>query len=258
MMKYRLSLFALVCVSVLLLCGCKEASKSRLNAAVDDFNKNCPAMMNQFVMIQKVEYADDVVSMYVVMDDKISNINVLRENKELVKENILNTFSRGNEKVKKFLETITEAGADLKGIYSSSADGDNSFSVLITCDELKEALESDGQAEAMDVDKIIQVTNLNMPIQLNEYVTLVGMVKDGDCVYYDYDVSGVIFDKVTEDLEFSKMETLNNLRNMSPGDKEQMRPIYTSGMNLGYRYHNVDTDATEEFVIANSELEGLF
>ena len=256
MMKYRFSFIVLACMTVLLLCGCAEASKAKLHAAVEEFNKRCPVMADQFSTIEKVEYEGDVVTLYVLVDSKFSDIDALRENKELVKGNILASYRRGDANVKTFLESVTDAEADLKAVYRNEAD--NSLSITITCDELREAMNSKGGPSLEDMDRMIQTTNLSLPVKLNEFITLTAMIKEGNCVYYTYDVVGPICDKISQNIEGAKAETLVNLKNLGPTDKNQMRPIYTAGMSLGYRYHNVDDDTNVEFVYTNSELSEVF
>ena len=108
------------------------------------------------------------------------------------------------------------------------------------------------------MDRMIQTTNLSLPVKMNEFITLTAMIKEGNCVYYTYDVVGPICDKISQNIEGAKAETFVNLKNLGPTEKNQMQPIYTAGMNLGYRYHNIDDDTNVEFIYTNSELSEVF
>ena len=247
----KLSLLSIAMLMVLMLGSC--AQKSKLQRAVEDFNSRCPMTMNAASRIEKVVYEDDVVKMTMMMDEQLVNLDQLSENQDILKDNLLAIYSGGQGELNTFLKLLTDAGADLEAIYMNTA-GEEKIRITLTCEELKKALESEGESPEKMLDRLVNTTNLSLPIQLADGMTLTAMVKEEGQVAYTYDVSDEIFQRVAANFDAAEQETRGNLMSMSATDKKSMLPVCDAGMALCYRYKNVTTGDSLQFVIKNYEL----
>lgn len=237
-----------------LFCGCAQ---DQLQKAIDDFNSKCPMTIAMVARIMDASYENDRVAIRYELDDRLMKIESMGESKELIKKQILASFSEPTSELKKFVDVILAADATLEFVYEGRLSGEKT-SVIITPEELKKA--QNGEMALSPDEQLtltLQTFNAQVPIKLAEGMVMTSMQLEGDCVYYEYEVSPEILAGIQANLDNVKSNVRSSLEMLSEIEKADLRKVPAAGKDLGYRYICPDTDDAAEFTFTQSQLKDI-
>lgn len=256
-MKRYLSLFllllTLVCVS-----GCKDQSKtSELEANIEAANKICPTPFDLGTLKSiKYDKKSNVVTFTVEIYSERTGINLdsINNNRDIMLENLRLFIS--NESGKKVAKDISDADAGLKFIYKDLSTGKN-LSVQLTSAELKDIASSDvdqSEINKRQLDASILMTNIQCPIEVDDWTTLIIVRDNGSAIIYNYEideeklnmddfsrVSNLVRDDLIED--FSNDPSLAELKRLMEANNRYLVHSYKgnkSGKQVDIEIHLSD------------------
>lgn len=241
-------------VFTLMLTGC---AKNRLQQVVAEVNEKCPVSLGQFARMMEVTYNEGNVAIRYEMDDRVINIDSMRQNETLMKQQLLSTYCQPNSEFKEFTEAIIEAQATLKFVYAGYVSGEE-IAISITPEELKRACEETVLSPEDILDAMLQLSNSQFPLVLADGMSITCIKKEGDTVYYIYEVSDAdIFNNLQADVVNLKASTRYNLEHLSEVEKADLRKIPAANKSLGYRYINTITGDSIEYTFTQRQMTDI-
>lgn len=248
------SILPLAALTVLLLTGC---AKNKLQKAVNDLNEKCPITLGQFIRMMGASYENDCVFVRYMLDERLINIDAMRSNEDLMKQQLLATYSNPDKDIQNFVDVILDAQATVEFTYEGSLSGEK-ISVAITPEELKKAQNGTVLSPEENLAAMILMANAQTPITLVEGMVMTAMQQEGDGVYYIYEVSdSILFDNLQTNINNLKADIRRNLENLSEVEKTDLRRVPAADKYLGYRYINVTTGQLIEVTFTKSQLSDI-
>ena len=184
-------------------------------------------------------------------------IESFHSNEDLVKKQLLSLYGHPTKDLKSFVETVLDAQATLEFVYEGSLSG-KKFSVVIKPEELKQAQHASPLTPEESLDIVVQMANAQAPMTVGEGITMTAMKKEGDGVYYIYEVSNdMLFANLQANTEQGKALIRQSLENLSEIEKADLRKIPAAGKFLGYRYANTSTGQQVEITFTTSQLDDM-
>lgn len=184
----RVNPLIIICMAVVMICSCQKDSK--LKRAVEEMNEECPIDMGTLGEMTSFEYKDGNVIMSHNVNEDIVNIDALQANPDLMRQTALTMFTNSEKGgTKNLLADMEEAGAGLTLQYTGIESG-KTVSVTLTSEELAEAKETandDTDPDAV-LEKEVEVTNAQMPMEVGSGITITSLVIEGDYVIYNRSV----------------------------------------------------------------------
>lgn len=190
------SILPLAALTVLLLTGC---AKNKLQKAVNDLNEKCPITLGQFIRMMGASYENDCVFVRYMLDERLINIDAMRSNEDLMKQQLLATYSNPDKDIQNFVDVILDAQATVEFTYEGSLSGEK-ISVAITPEELKKAQNGTVLSPEENLAAMILMANAQTPITLVEGMVMTAMQQEGDGVYYIYEVSDSICSTISRQI----------------------------------------------------------
>ncbi len=253
MRTFKAKLYAAVPLCALLLLLLTGCAKNRLKEVVDEVNKQCPISLGQIVKMMGATYSDDRVAVRYVIDERLMKIDVMHRNEELMKKQILATYSQPEGDIKKFVDVILDSQAALQFIYEGSLTGEK-FALDISPEELRKAQEGDVLSAEDHYALSLQMINAQAPITISEGMVLTCMRDEGSRACYVYETSEPFFNNIASNLDNVKATTRTLLERMSEAEKIDMRRIPAAGRDLCYRYICTEKGDSVEFSFTKSQL----
>ncbi len=248
------SVLPLAALAVMLLAGC---AKNKIQQAVDDLNEKCPIALGQFIRMMGATYEGDRIAVRYVMDERLMKIESFQSNDDLMKKQLLSLYGHPTKDLKNFVDVILDAQATLEFVYEGSLSG-KKFSVVIKPEELKQAQQASPLTLEESLDIVVQITNAQAPMMVAEGITMTAMTKEGDGVYYIYEVSDdTLFANLQGNIEQNKAMIRQALESLSEVEKVDLRKIPAAGKFLGYRYVNTSTGQQVEITFTISQLDDM-
>lgn len=258
MKKNLFSTGAMLCLALMLLVT--SCAKNRLQEAVDQFSRYCPMSLGEdYGTLESVNYENDLVSMNYELTETILDITSMKVKPELIERNVLMNFSSAKDHFKTFLETINEAGADLRVIMKGLKSGEE-LSFTITNEEIKKAMRSDPATPMTQLKAMVESANLYAPKTITDGFVLKEMSIEDDVVYYNYELDEDLYDLDALELvkENLKEETAQELRNSQPIEITDLRRVSEAGCMLGYRYRGKTSGKTVTYYFSVEEQKEFF
>ena len=183
-------------------------------------------------------------------------IEAMRENADLVKQQLLDAYCQPKSDMKEFVDVILAADATLEFIYEGRLSGEKT-SVTITPEELRKAKDGERMSADDQLAFTILMCNAQCPITLADGMVMTSMQQEGESVYYLYDVSPEIFANLQENLDNAKAATRSSLERLGEVEKMDLRKVPAANKSLGYRYTCPDTGESVEFSFTQSQLNDI-
>ena len=250
------NILPLAALTVMLLTGC---AKNKLQKAVNDLNEKCPITLGQFIRMMGASYENDCVFVRYMLDERLINIDAMRSNEDLMKQQLLATYSNPDKDkdIQNFVDVILDAQATVEFTYEGSLSGEK-ISVSITPEELKKAQEDTVLSPEENLAAMIFMANAQTPITLVQGMVMTAMQQEGNGVYYIYEVSdSILFDNLQTNINNLKADIRRNLENLSEVEKADIRRVPAADKFLGYRYINVTTGQLIEITFTKSQLSDI-
>lgn len=238
-MKKLLLILALITMMVGIT-GCKNENERKLKSDIEATNRQCPVSMGMLGDIISLKYDEKAkeVQLYLSLNEKFVDIDVLKKNRQMVLQNLKLAFSRNNGG-KKIMDQMIKAGASLSITYKGSSSG-KSFNVKLPLSDLKEitgAVYSDKEVNRILLENQIAMENSRCPYKVAEGMEMVKVFDDGDNIVYSCQ-----FDESMYDLSFLRLnqsELKQNIREIfnDPAVKEETKVLCSLDKGLEYRYY---------------------
>lgn len=252
----RVNPLIIICMAVVMICSCQKDSK--LKRAVEEMNEECPIDMGTVGEMTSFEYKDGNVIMSYNVNEDIVNIDALQANPDLMRQTALTMFTNSEKGgTKNLLADMEEAGAGLTLQYTGIESG-KTVSVTLTSEELAEAKETandDTDPDAV-LEKEVEVTNAQMPMEAGSGITITSLVIEGDYVIYNcsVDESIVTVEDIQAGAEEAKASMKQALTTDDPANTLFIQMCKNAGKGIGYRYIGNQTSDECTITIDASEL----
>lgn len=242
---------AVMTVAILCLAACKKESK--LQQSVRLANNQCPVSIGiagDMTAITYDEQTNTVIIDY-LMNEKYFNIDAMKKNTELLKENVYSLIATAEGDLKTMTEELLAADASLTLRWTGKESG-KTVDITLTSKEIKAARES-GEAFANPLkalESAIEVTNAQTPMKVDDATTMTSLTVVGDYATYEYtiDDSVIPFHKVLDQKEILKANIRQNaLTNPDPALKEFINLCKKANKGLAYKY--ISSRSGDSFII---------
>ncbi len=257
-LKSTLKMLLLSCL--FLVAGCSQ--KTKLEAGIESANKQCPISLGAAGEVTGIRFDGTDVVYELSVDDAFLNLEALSKSPESMKAGIGAMLSNPKGDVKKTLELVIEAGSGIKYIYKGKTSGQEASCYLNT-DELKAILDenlSQADIDRKQLEEIVNLTNVSLPITVDEATTLVRLGMEGEQVVYDYTIDE---DAVKMSvLKENERQLRQQIKSSWSVDDASMKMFLEScskcGKGIGYRYTGNTSGEVLYILFDNSEVKSLF
>lgn len=164
----------------------------------NEINKNTPSSLGEIGYLKETKYENKNFTIHIMFNDKIVNIQNMKNQTEVFKENAMTIFGSKykNSSTSNLISNIAEANASLTCIYEAMVSGD-SIRIFLSKEEvlqtLKEAEETNKDPEAL-IAKQCRISNIHMPIKVDEQTTLNRTILEKKQVIYDFIIDEQLLD----------------------------------------------------------------
>ena len=186
-MKAHKHLIVLLVAVFMLGAGTVKAQSNDLKYLVQALNEQMPMSLGMTGDMTKAAINDGCLEFTAIVDESIINIDALKANPELLKENIQQMFLNRDENMNILMEELIPAGLGIKLTYIGRASG-NKVSAMLNSDELKKLSNSGSDKKNPDalLDAQLRITNAQLPNDLGNGMVNTKMVREGNYVVYYY------------------------------------------------------------------------
>lgn len=226
--------------------GCK---KMKLQHEIDRVNAKCPIDVGMAGRIYKVWLDDNTVVFEAQLNADLMNVEKLKNNPNVMKEASLLNVVDENQSV----EQMIAEKVDLKYILTDSVSQEK-LELLITSDELAKAYHEKKNDEIKftfrRIDNQIAVTQLQLPMAVDEATMLIDFFREGDNAVYLYELNSdmVTLNTLDESLPMIKDNASHLLAGNDPSVSSMVNLLIKANMGLTYRYRLGKTDKEFSFI----------
>lgn len=113
-----------ISVFALFFFACQSDSQRKLQSEVADASAHCPIKVADEIEIEKIDYADNILTYYTKVDDGVLQIKALKDESEMVKKLIYDAVAQSDvPEVRNQLKLCADAGAKIVfSFYSNLGD----------------------------------------------------------------------------------------------------------------------------------------
>lgn len=257
-LKSTLKVLLLSCL--FLVAGCSQ--KTKLEVGIENANKQCPISLGEAGEVTSIRFDGTDVIYDISVDDAFLNLEALSKNPESMKAGIGAMLSNPKGDVKKTLELVIEAGSGIKYIYKGKTSGKEASCYLNT-DELKAILDvnlSQTDIDRKQLEEIVNLTNVSLPITVDEATTLVKLSIEGEEVIYDYNIDekAVKMSVLKENEEQLRLQIKSSWSMDDASMKMFLEACSKCGKGIGYRYTGDTSGEVLYILFDKSEVKALF
>lgn len=179
MKKYIHSLFALLMLVVL----CSWNGDDKLKDIVKYMNSMCPYFISEEMSMENITYSKDNVTMTYVIYGGYYNFDAIRANDQVFRNNFLIMIANNtNPTIQTFIELLLDAKADLTIVLKN--DKGEKYSMHFVAEDLKNIMGNPDKDLNVFLQSMIANTKLNLPIKIEEGITLTDIfLENGYCIY---------------------------------------------------------------------------
>ncbi|MBQ7570680.1 MAG: hypothetical protein IJT19_00385 [Bacteroidaceae bacterium] len=234
----------------------KTCSKNPLEQAVEQANKECPVEIDLMTTMHSVELDGKEVVLTFLMDEYYINMELLANNPESMKENVMATYANPNDEMKSFLKLMVNSGANVRIVYKGKDTGETA-EVTLSTDELKNCLSGKTVTPEERLMAEVQMANQIVPIELGNGVTMSYVSVEKETVFYVYEIDEAVMslDEFKENYSFEVIK--DNIKASQTAEREFYVKVADTGRGLGYRYTGTNSADKQEYIIPNNELVEL-
>ena len=247
-------------VVMLLSCESNVAKKTLLKMEVEKIQKELPVNLGSMGDLSAVTYEDAVVTLTYLVNETLNDIDGLKKDSTLVKENFQCIVARNNA-MQKMVKEIAAADASLLLEYKGNTSG-KVESVTIAKDVLantdKFILTGTAAAEKL-VKNVTRLERNRMPTDMGSGIKLVDAFWEGDNYVYLANL-----DKTIYSIEGLRMANKNDMKQgiiaalaNDPSSRNFIEAMITLRKNVGYRYQIEDSKDHVDIMVSYSELKGV-
>lgn len=247
-------------VLMLLSCESNVAKKTLLKMEIEKIQKELPIKLGSMGDLSAVTYEDDVVKLTYLVNETLNDVDGLRKDSTLVKENFQCLVARNNA-LQKMVKEIAAADASLLLEYKGNTSG-KVASVTITKDVLantdKFILTGTAAAEKL-VMNATRLERNRMPTEVGNGIKIVDAFWEGDNYVYLANL-----DKTIYSIEGLRMANKNDMKQgiiaalaNDPSSRGFIEAMITLRKNIGYRYQIEDSKEHVDVLVSYSDLKSV-
>lgn len=252
-MRKRFFVAAVVAVlSVFAFVAC--FGQSRLEKLVKEINDQCPIKAGELGEVTGAEVKEEGAVFTLMVDETVFNIDALNSNPDIIRQSLLESLKNPSDEVKALVDELKLCNSSLTYIYKGKTSG-KTTSVTITSDEIKNASKmstSDQDPEAL-LNAQIAVTNVQLPLQIDEATIMTRLEREGNCVVYYYEVDETLVDFDYLEENASSVEEMLTMQlqqqKYDVGSATFIRACKENNTNIVYRYIGTNTGRTLSFTV---------
>lgn len=235
-----------------------EQKSSQLCKAAEEANAQCPFSVGAFYQFESIKYDEKEKALVynVEVDETYANVASMKENPEVVKRAMLAAVAPSTD-MQEVIDMIKSENGSLVFQYYGNK-SDSTLSITITAKELEEAQ----QTEVTPEDKLIEainVTNLQMPMQVEDGLVMKSLDIIGDNVTYVYEADEARYsiDAIKANSKTVKQNMISIINDMTGIEREFIRMVSDADKNLAYLYRGNKTGKEVTIVINNVQLRSI-
>lgn len=193
-MRIRKYIAILFLSAFMLHTGTANAQTSDLESIVQILNDQMPMSLGMVGEMTEISINQSCLEFTATVDEDIINIEALKANPELLKENMRQLILNPDRNMKIVIDELIPAHLGLRLTYIGERSG-NKVSATMEPDELKEISESkDGNDPDALLEAQIRITNAQLPSDLGNGMINTKLVREGNYIVYYYDCDEDIYD----------------------------------------------------------------
>ena len=237
----HMKFWAILAVTALAVGAVACQPKSKLQQEVEAFNESCPLDLGYVGKIDGARCEDGNLTMTVTINEDYANMEALKDAPELMKTGVVEMCRNATGDMKALINLLEEEDAGLAIVYTGSNTG-TTFSVEITCDEIKSAADSGDKDPLAVLDAQIRIANAQLPALIEEGMLMHAVVLEGDFVIYDIAVDEELYS--ISQFNEAKKEIQNEMKKMLYQDQAVLMYVdacQKAGKGIAYRYTGTTT-----------------
>ena len=254
--------FVLLCSLLLLMVSISSCQESKLKAVVAIANKQCPMDMGEVGTITSITYDGSNVVYTLNMNESITDIAILKDNPESMKESIKIMFRNPAKDVKEMLKLVAECNAGLQMKFVGKDSGEEAVCEL-TPEEVKEVLKAESdpsQSERAKLEAQLKMANLQFPMQASEEVIVEKIEVIGESVVYICSVDEELcpISQIEENAAEVKEGIVSTLASQTdPATQIFIKTCVDNNKSIAYRYIGKESGQQYDVIIPVSDLKKM-
>lgn len=258
LLKTVMSVCLLFCL--LLAVGCSR--KTKLEAGIESAGKQCPISLGTAGEVTAIRFDGTDVVYELSVDDAYLNLDALGKSPESMKAGIGAMLSNPTGDVRKTLELVVEARSGIKYVYRGKTSG-KEVSCYLNADELKQLLNvslSPGDIDIKQLEEIVNLTNVSLPVAVDEATQLDKLTMEDGQVVYDYtiDEEKIKMALLKENEANLKQQIQSSWTMDDTSMKMFLEACIKCGKGLGYRYVGDTSGEMLYITFTAAEVKALF
>lgn len=249
-----MSQFGLILTIALMFASC---SKSKLQLQIELANRQCPISMGTMGEMTSITYEDDNVTFSCEINEEFINIDKIKENADLIKENAIVTLMNSTGDIKTLIDELEKAGAGLALKYKGKQSG-KEFSITFTPEEIASA----GKVQEEDKDPMellnaqIDAANLQCPIEAAQGMEIESISVEGDFVVYNVTTDESIYsiEQLNAGKKTMKQAIKESLKETDEASEQLLKLCKMTRKGIAYKYVGNTSGEVCFIEIASSEL----
>ena len=232
-------------------CG---TSDSQLKSLVEEMNRYCPISMGTYATIDQMEYADKTVIFTYTFADGFIDLDAIKANDEVFRQNMLISYATNSEaNFKKLIDYIIDANANLKLIFKCN---NQSHTLLFTSDELEANRPGTDTDPMKQLRVLIDNAKIQMPQVVAQGMTMTDVVIEDKYVVYTYDCDDNFYDISLMKDNYSMMKNLvlEEIRQDNSIIAQMCKLLKEVNFGLAYKYTGVPSGKSCTIFVESIEL----
>jgi hypothetical protein len=238
---------------------CENANIARLKNEVNDFDRQCPYNMGMMGDILSVKYNEHFkeVQFYFSLNEKMVNIDMLKNNEQMIRQSVKLSFSRNESQ--EMVKMIINAGASLMITFKGSESG-KSLIITLSESDLQDMLDnplSESETNELLLENQLAMENSSCPYSIEKGIEMVGAHDDGLNVVYECRLDEDIYD--IDVFKYAKEDIKNSMKEMfdDPVIITEVKLMKSIGRGLVYRYTGDKSSESVDITFSVEELKIL-
>lgn len=233
-MKKSLCLAVLLAVAVMFV----SCARSRLSAAVEKANSECPVSLGMAGEMTEIRMeGDDVIFTYNV-NESLTDISVIESNKELFKESTMEMLGNPTGDVRSLFEELSGADAGMV-IEFVGRDSGKSAKIRLSSKDVKLLLDDEAEKDPVAMLKTqVDLTNLQYPMEIETGMTITHMTLEDGCVVYNVECDENLYSiaQIRANIVGARESIVEVLKSGDPSVKVFVDVCKEAHCDIAYRY----------------------
>lgn len=212
---------------------------SQLSKVIEELNQQLPRSLGQLGEMTSVSINGNFMEMVIEVNEDLTNLEALRKSPDLMHEGIEQMVTNGNVRgMDVIINELIDSKLGMKMVYIGKT-SHTEVSVSVTPKELKQLWSHKDDPKNPDelLDAQIRITNIQLPIDLDNNMTMERFFREGNYVVYYYTWDDDMIDLLKGSEKEMKEELVKYLNSDDDPSVVMLNNICKdAGVGLAYRY----------------------